>query len=258
MSDRPDDTRSGGTEIQAVDRAAQILRLFGPETPELTAADAAERLDLNRTTTYRYCTSLVSAGLLERGVAPGTFVPGALLLQLGAFAIGRRKVIDLAPGHMRELCTTTGLTTVLSLWGSTGPIVSRVEEDSTRAVVVTVRVGTQLSLVTAQAKVFLAHMVDQLRVDRLLGSVPEGSRPELVREVRELAGTDRVALGADGLGVHAMAAPVFDEYSICASLAMIATDDMLPLDPDSRVAVNLRDTARALSKAMGGERHLQR
>jgi DNA-binding IclR family transcriptional regulator len=83
MPDTSDDARSGGTEIQAVDRAAQILRLFGPETPELTAGEAAERLELNRTTTYRYCTSLASSGLLERGTAPGTFVPGALLLQLG-------------------------------------------------------------------------------------------------------------------------------------------------------------------------------
>jgi len=258
MPDRHDDARSGGTEIQAVDRAAQILRLFGPETPELTAGDAAERLDLNRTTTYRYCTSLVSAGLLERGTTPGTFVPGALLLQLWAFAIGRRKVIDLAPGHMRGLCSATGLTTVLSLWGSTGPIVSRVEEDATRSVLVTVRVGTQLSLVTAQAKIFLAHMIDQLRVDRLIGSMPEDRRPELIAEVRELAGTDRIALGADGLGVHAMAAPVFDEYSICASLALIATNDVLPLDADSSVAIHLRDTARALSKAMGAERRPER
>jgi DNA-binding IclR family transcriptional regulator len=251
---RPDDARPGGTDIQAVDRAAQILRLFGPETPELTAADAAERLELNRTTTYRYCTSLVSAGLLERGTVPGTFVPGALLLQLGAFAIGRRKVVDLAPGHMRELCSVTGLTTVLSLWGSTGPIVSRVEEDPTRTVLVTVRVGTQLSLVTAQAKVFLAHMVDQLRVDRLLGSLPDDTRSGVVREIRELSGTDRIAMGADDQGVHAMAAPVFDEFSICASLALIATNDVLPLDPQSGVAAHLRNAARALSKAMGGVR----
>ncbi|MGI5439288.1 IclR family transcriptional regulator [Streptomyces shenzhenensis] len=255
MVEKDDEARSGG-EIQAVDRAAQILRLFGPETPELTAGEAAERLGLNRTTTYRYCTSLVASGLLERGNTPGTFVPGALLLQLGAFALGRRKVVDLAPAYMRDLCSLTGLTTVLSLWGSTGPIVSRVEEDATRTVLVTVRVGTQLSLTAAQTKIFLAHMSDQLQVDRLLGSLPGDQRTELADEIHALTGTDQVAMSPDGFGVHAMAAPVFDEYGICASLALVATDDLLPLDPDSTTAGHLRSTARALGKAMGGEKRL--
>ncbi|GGA71591.1 IclR family transcriptional regulator [Pseudoclavibacter endophyticus] len=246
-----DEARAGGAEIQAVDRAAQILSVFGPERPKITAAEAAELLDLNRTTAYRYCTSLVAAGLLERGAEPGTFVPGALLVQLGAFAIGRRKVVDLAPPFMRDLCSTTGLTTVLSLWGSTGPIVSRVEEEMTRSIVVTVRVGTQLSLVTAQSKVFLAHLGDQIRVERLIATLPDRQRVALREEVRDLAESGDLAVGSDGYGIHAMAAPVFDEYSICASLALVATNDMLPLDVTSRAADSLRASARALGGAMG-------
>lgn len=53
-------------DIQAVSRTAQILTLFGPETPEVTVAEAAERLGLNRTTLHRYFVSLEAAGLLER------------------------------------------------------------------------------------------------------------------------------------------------------------------------------------------------
>jgi len=56
MVDVVDSVRANGAEIQAVDRVAQILRLFGPERPRVTAAEAAEVLHLNRTTTYRYCT----------------------------------------------------------------------------------------------------------------------------------------------------------------------------------------------------------
>ncbi|GAA0932707.1 IclR family transcriptional regulator [Pseudonocardia zijingensis] len=253
MDQGRDDARLGGADIQAVSRAAQILRLFGPHRPKLTATEAADQLGLNRTTAYRYCASLVSEGLLEKGAEPGTFVPGGLLIQLGAFAIGRRRVVDLAPTYMRDLCTATGLTTVLSLWGSTGPIVSRVEEEMTRSTVVTVRVGTQLPLVSAQAKVFLAHLGDQLRVQRLVGGLPDGVRAPLAGEVAALVGTDDVALGADGYGIHAMAAPVFDEYSVCASLALVATNDMLELDARSEAAGHLREAARALSRAMGGK-----
>ena len=241
-----------GAEIQAVARAAQILRLFAPERARLTAAEAAELLHLNRTTTYRYCTSLVAAGLLERGIESGTFVPGALLVQLGAFAIGRRQVVDLASNHMRGLSADTGLTSVLSLWGSIGPVVSRVEEETTRSVVVTVRVGTQLSLSSAQAKIFLAHQRDRARADRLLGVLPDDLRAQVGREIRELAETGEIAVGADGLGIHAIAAPVFDEYGICASIALIGTNDMLPLDVNTDTAERLRQAASALTREMGG------
>lgn len=244
--------RTGGAEIQAVDRVAQILRLFGPDRPRVTAAEAAEQLHLNRTTTYRYCTSLVAAGLLERGIEPGTFAPGALLVQLGAFAIGRRQVVDLAPNYMRSLSSETGLTSVLSLWGSVGPVVSRVEEEVTRSIVVTVRVGTQLSLASAQAKIFLAHQMDHARAERLLGVLPDDLRLQVTREIRDLSVTGELAVGVDGLGIHAMAAPVFDEYTVCASLAILGTNDMLPLDLHSDAAKHLRRTAEALSQAMGG------
>ena len=37
-------------DIQAVSRTAQILGLFGPDTPELSVAEATRRLGLKRTT----------------------------------------------------------------------------------------------------------------------------------------------------------------------------------------------------------------
>ena len=109
-----------------------------------------------------------------------------------------------------------------------------------------------------RAKVFLAHMADQLQVDRWVGGVPDELRSALRRELDELAATDSVAMSPDGFGVHAMAAPVFDEYGVCASLALVATDDLLPLDPGSATADRLRNSARALSKAMGGDHGPQR
>ena len=49
-------------DIQAVSRTAQILGLFGPETPELSVAETTRRLGLNRTTAHRYFSSMISSG----------------------------------------------------------------------------------------------------------------------------------------------------------------------------------------------------
>jgi DNA-binding IclR family transcriptional regulator len=249
--DTPGEDTAAPGEIQAVSRAAQILGLLGPEVPELTAAGTAELLDLNRTTAYRYCISLVAAGLLDRGGRPGTFIPGRLLLQLGTYALGRRAVMDLAPPHMRQLCADTHMTAVMSLWGSAGPVVSRVEEDTTRTVLITVRVGSHLDLESAQAKVFLAFNGDQFNADRLLAGLPAHQHHRLHEEIEQIRRTGR-NVTANQNGVTAVAAPVFDEYGICAALAIIGTDDTLSPDPGSPQARLVVDTAADLTKEMGG------
>jgi DNA-binding IclR family transcriptional regulator len=245
-------TASNG-EIQAVSRTGQILTLFGPETPEITVAEAAERLGLNRTTLHRYFASLEAAGLLERTERNSVFTPGRVLLQLGAFAIGRRKVIQLATPHMRDLTRTTGLTVVLSLWGPSGPVVSHVEDDESHGTIVTVRVGVQLPLNTAQALVFLAFLPDQLTADRLLGTLPADQRMhvrEQIAGIRERGLTEPV-LNARGISV--IAAPVFDKSAICATLAFVGTAHLLPVDACAREMALLGETAARVTAEMGGE-----
>jgi DNA-binding IclR family transcriptional regulator len=252
-SGAPDTGAASNGDIQAVSRTAQILTLFGPETPEITVAEAAERLGLNRTTLHRYFVSLEAAGLLERTEERNSvFTPGRLLLQLGAFAIGRRKVIQLATPHMRDLTRTTGLTVVLSLWGPSGPVVSHVEDDESHGTIVTVRVGSQLPLNTAQALVYLAFLPDQLTADRLLGTLPADQRMhvrEQIAGIRE-RGMSEPILNARGISV--IAAPVFDKAAICATLAFVGTAHLLPTDGSARESALLADAAARVTAEMGG------
>ncbi|RAJ71567.1 IclR family transcriptional regulator [Streptomyces sp. Amel2xB2] len=242
--------RGDQADIQAVSRVSQILSLFEPATPEVTAGEVAERLGLNRTTAYRYCTSLVAAGLLERS-AEGGYVPGGLLLQLGAFAIGRRRVIDLAARHMKVLARATQSSVVLSLWGLTGPVVSRVEENIASVVVVSVRVGSHLPLDTAQSKVFLAYHADQLSMERLMANLPGQAREELRTDVERVRTVGHCSAMSTP-GVVAVAAPVFDEYGICATIAVVGPDNTLSMSDDAPELRGVVDTARELTHELGG------
>lgn len=237
-------------DIQAVSRVGQILGLYGPHTTELSTTDVAERLGLNRTTAYRYCASLVSAGILERGRRRGTFVLGGLMLQLGIQALGRRRVIDIAPPHLQELASTVGMTAVLSLWGSRGPVVALVQEDTSRTVVVTVHPGSQLDATSAQMRVFLAHLADTQLVERILGGLPASQRAELEAAVYTVRRTGSISVTLPD-GLFAAAAPVFDEHGICATIALLGADQLA--DPAARGAVisRLTDTAAALSDELG-------
>lgn len=245
---RPD--RGDQADIQAVSRVSQILSLFEPATSEVTAAEVAERLGLNRTTAYRYCTSLVAAGLLERS-AEGGYVPGGLLLQLGAFAIGHRRVIDLAPRHMKTLSRATQTSVVLSLWGLSGPVVSRTEENISAVVLVTVRVGSHLPLDTAQSKLFLAYHADQLSMERLMSNLSGQVREELRADVERVRSVGHCAAMSTP-GVVAVAAPVFDEYGICATIAIVGPDNTLSMTDDAPELRVVVDTARELTHELGG------
>ncbi|ARJ03976.1 hypothetical protein B5808_01035 [Cnuibacter physcomitrellae] len=238
-----------GSDIQAVTRAGQICALFGPDTAELTAADVSERLGLNRTTAYRYCISMVTAGILDRGAAKGTFVLGELMLRLGIQALRRRPVVDLAPPYLARLSEATRMTAVLSLWSSRGPVVTLVEEDRTRPAVVTVRPGTELDRTAAQARVFLAHQPDQRGLEALsLGASPT-ERAELEAAVYTARRTGYSITELPG-GVIAAAAPVFAPEGIAATVGLLGTDSSVDLSAGSTAVTELLAATAALTEAL--------
>lgn len=245
--------QSGGArerDIQAVARTAQILSLFAPECPVISVADTTRRLGLNRTTVHRYFSSMISSGLLERVEDSSLVRPGRSILQIGSFALGQQSIIQLAPTYLRELALDVKVTTVLSLWGTSGPVVSLVEE-ADHATLVTVRVGSQLALNSSQAKVFLAFLPDQFHADRLTGSLPEPQRTKTrdrIEDIRE----NGISSDINSRGICILAAPVFAATGICATLAAVGTERMLPAALDSREAMSLKDVCKRLTKEMGG------
>jgi len=238
------------TDIRAVGRVAQILGLFSPTQPQLSASAVAVRLNLNRTTAYRYCMSLTAAQILQR-LDSGEFAPGPVLLQLGAFALGRRDVLALAPAHMRALSVATGATAVLSLWGATGPVVSAVADNTQRDIVVTVRVGTHLAMDTAQARVFYAYHPDQLYIERLLANLPHHEHRQLITAI-EHARAQGYATVTNARGIAILAAPIFDNAGLAAALALLSTRDVLSTDPHSAELRALRRTAGDITRELGG------
>lgn len=245
-------SEASSSEIQAVARVGQVCGLFGPHTTELTAADVAERLDLNRTTAYRYCTSLVTAGILERGPRRGTFVLGGLMLQLGIQALGRRRVVEIAPPYLAELGAAVQMTVVLSLWGARGPVATLVEEERSRSIVVTVRPGSLLDMWAAQTHVFLAHHFDHHAVEKMTEDATPVQRSEIEAAVY---GARRAGyrISHHAGGVFAVAAPVFDEYGITATIALLGADSAADLTAASPVVTQLLQTAAALTEELGGD-----
>ncbi|TWF80589.1 DNA-binding IclR family transcriptional regulator [Pseudonocardia hierapolitana] len=239
---------SGGTgDIQAVQRVGQLLALFTVNRPRLTVAEAASLVGLNRSTVSRYFGSLVLAGVLERSrEEQAAYEPGPLLVQLGAVAQGQRRVLDLAPIHMRRLSRETGLTVVLSLWGSAGPVVSLVNEIGTGPILVTVRVGTTLDMDSAQGHLFLCFSKDHETIAKYWESLDPVKRRRIEAEVAD-AGKRGLSTVSAPVGMAVLAAPVFDDHGIAATVAVVGG----PPD-DAEIAAALRRAAFRITVEMGG------
>lgn len=240
-----DEDQGAVSDIQAVGRVATICALFGPKVAELTAADVAELTGLNRTTAYRYCASMVAAGILERGSRRGTFALGALMLELGLQALGRERVVEIAGPHLRKLSSAVEMTAVLSIAGAHGPVVALVAEATTRQVLVTVRVGTTLDAKAAQSQVFMAFGDDTV-IEQMTAELSAAQRRRLTSEVATVRRDGYSVVRPQSLP-FVVAAPVFDDTGLRATVAILGLGDV-DLDP---AIEELLATAAALSDALG-------
>jgi DNA-binding IclR family transcriptional regulator len=243
----------GRADIQAVSRASRILGLFHVDRSELVTADVATELGLNRTTTHRYLTSMASIGLLGPGSRLSSYVVGPLATKLGAMATGSAAVLAIAPRPMAELSDELGTTLVLSLWASTGPMVVHVAEPRTPDAVLTVRTGTVLSIRTAQGVVFAAFLppeashVDEQR-ERFTPSVRAAFDQE-VKQAREECLS--VAVRREH-GVVTVAAPVFDQEGLCATVAVVGLTGRTLEAVTPERGRRIRELAAMLTEQLGG------
>jgi DNA-binding IclR family transcriptional regulator len=244
---RPAETGGEGHafENQSVTRVGQILALFQHGATELSSADVAERLDLNRTTAYRYLSSLVAAGLLARGRRRGSFVLGGLMLRLGILALDRTRVLSIAPPHLRELSAVTSSTAVLSIWASDDPMVAYVQDAPRQGALVTIRPGSRIGMATSQMAVFLAHHVDEAHVAARLDELPPAERARVEAAIYAVHRTG-IGTALFPSGLFGAAAPVFDEYGLCATVGLIGADSSADLSEHSPLVAALRRTARAI------------
>jgi DNA-binding IclR family transcriptional regulator len=108
-------TRDMPSGTQAVDRALAILQWFDERTPELTAAEVAERLGVHRSTAARLLAALERQGLVELDAVTGRYRLGLRIVSLAGLVLNRFPVRGLARDVLRELRDETEETAYLGL-----------------------------------------------------------------------------------------------------------------------------------------------
>ncbi|MFA5902737.1 MAG: IclR family transcriptional regulator [Desulfobacula sp.] len=81
---QPSDSRY---QVEALARGLSILELFTSEAPALSLSEVVAALEINKSTAYRFLTTLETMGYLERDSSNRRYRPSLKVLQLGFRAI---------------------------------------------------------------------------------------------------------------------------------------------------------------------------
>lgn len=107
-------TATGST--RTVERALGLLAAVCADPP-ISLTECARRADLPASTALRLLRTLESTGFVARD-RRGAYRPGVRVLQLGAMALGRQSLVELAQPSLARIVEQTGESTYLVVRGS--------------------------------------------------------------------------------------------------------------------------------------------
>lgn len=143
--------------LQTVDRALRILTLFTPICPELTVAQTARELDVNRSIASRLLAALEARQFVTQDPATGRFRLGVRNLDLGALYLQSQRLVTAATPYLEQLGTNEELSIRANLFVLDSGQVLRLGSYPARPLT-RLRLPAQC---TAAGKVLLASLSEQ-------------------------------------------------------------------------------------------------
>jgi IclR family transcriptional regulator, pca regulon regulatory protein len=220
---KPLDPEHPGRFSSSLVAGLAMLTCFTAEHPVRGIADMAEELDLGRSTTHRYATTLVTLGYLEQGPSR-KYRLSSRVSDFGLSLLDSMVVRRVAREHLRELRARTGRTASLGVLGGTEVAYIDRWQGSRQgqyAVDAGIGLGTRLPIhCTAAGKALLArlpeaeqrNLISQLRLARR-GPKTITTKTALRAELERVLAGQGVAVEDEELlaGRRAIAAAVLDK-----------------------------------------------
>ncbi|OFV73833.1 IclR family transcriptional regulator [Rhodococcus erythropolis] len=238
--------------IKAVERAARILSAFTVVRPRLSLSELTRELGTGKQTAHRYTKALRAVGYIRYDPVDARYSLGPEILSLSTAAQAGLSIFTAAGPFMERLVLELNETAVLSIWDSSDSVVViRVDDNTTKAIRVSVSEGSRLPLTdSAQGRLFYTFMDTDEHpqlASRIRGDREMRTELSYIREHKLAFNSPR------GQGTRTIAAPIFQGTDVIAALAVVGTTDCVPHSIDSDVAEALSLAAAALGQHLGAE-----
>jgi IclR family KDG regulon transcriptional repressor len=246
-------------KASAIDRALDILLLFRDGRLHASIDDISQRLDIPKSTVYRYVRVLSERGLLEKA-GPASYRLGLALLELGRRALASNRDIRLmALPSMKRIAEEIGES--VSLMRVFDRHVICIESiEGRHALRVTIEQGrTQPLHAGASSKILLAHLSEE-EWDDLLDPPLQRFTANTITDVSALKAQLHhirqagfcVSDGEIDVGARAIAVPLWNQREeVVAALSIEAPSSRMDDARIARYRDVLASEAEAIRRALG-------
>jgi DNA-binding IclR family transcriptional regulator len=250
MSNRREMT---GLGIQSVEIGVEILKQIGAAQKPLSITEISQICGMSKSRLHRYLTSFYRTGFLTRDTDLRYSI-GPELMSLGLLASQRWDIRHLAHPTLVRLRERLNETVALSVWTEKGPYFLQWEE-STRAVNIGIRIGSQVSAVkSAGGKIFLAYLPEEETRDVLTREMSEhGLDPAAFERELEEIRSKGFSITEESLlpGILAIGCPVFGRGGkVVAAITVVGILGYLDATEDSPVVAVLKEECQKLSESL--------
>jgi DNA-binding IclR family transcriptional regulator len=258
---------SEGRGVQSIEVGGRILQVLVDAEQPMMLRDIARQADVQPAQAHGYLVSYRKQGLVEQDANAGRYRLGPFALLLAIARMRSFDPIKAAGDMLSDLVNETGFTVALSIWGTHGPTVVRIQE-GVEPLYTKTRVGTVYSIYgTATGRTFAAFMPERVVKAAVELENAEGPKSKRIgalgqvplRELRAAISTIRqkgyATIDPPPIpGVSALSAPVFDHVGQM-QMAITVSGPAAAMDtgPSSPVIPKLLSFAHRISTQLGYE-----
>ena len=259
---------AAGRGIQSIEIGGRLLAVLADAAQPMMLRDLAEAAGMPPGRAHAYLVSFRKLELVEQDSPTGRYRLGPFALHLGLARLRGSQPYEIAGEALGRLVDALDLVAALTVWGTHGPTVVRVQEAS-HQIHANMRPGTVFGLTaTATGRLFAAFMPAALVEPMIAAELRDparhrlgGAEPSLAELRAELATVRRrgvaTTVGKPIPGLSALAAPVFDHSGqIRVAITIMGPSAIVDCGADSAQAAALLDFTRGLSERLGYRRRV--
>ena len=238
----------------------ELLKAIARANRLMPLTEIAQAAGMSASRTHRYLSSLLHAGFVQQDQDTGRYEIGPSTLDIAIAAMKRVDGGQVTADVMRELTSRTGLCSYLCIWGSNGPTVIRDEMGDVQTAA-RLRIGTNLSLLTATGQIFLSFLPEKTTRAMLKHDIDEWNREtpgalmDFEKAMRQRAGVVKAQIartqGMRNPTWTAFSSPVFDRAgAFRMALTVIGVSTLFDTKLNGPTASQLKASAERLSLSM--------
>jgi len=217
--------------IKSIEVGARLVRALVEARGPMSLKDLASAACMHPAKAHRYLTSYIATGLIRQDQATKCYLLGEMALQIGIAAINRYDPLARAVDLQQKLREGLDRTTVLSVWGTHGPVTMSVRESS-QPVVMSMKLGATLPILNSAAGLVFAAFMPQVIVSRFVddeleartSTMPEAGTRQSIERLLDSVRENGFAVNRGHLtyGVEAIAIPFLSHtHEVIAVLSVL-------------------------------------